>query len=149
MMMPQNMEKKPDLSEQELEEQTITETETALDVETMSDEHFAYDAALELLKLGHNPKQIAQKLAEKDIVQSRPEANRLALKVAKENPQEQQTNAYILFGVATLMGGIGAVFVGFRWLAGNFAPSAIYVLFIIAAWFAFQGYQAYTRNSKK
>ncbi|MEM9953043.1 MAG: hypothetical protein AAF846_15670 [Chloroflexota bacterium] len=154
--MPQNMQKKPKLAEQELiEAQTYAEaddnatTSATLDVEALASDSPVYAAALDLLKHGHQPKKIAQKLLEKGVVKTRPEANRLALKVAKENPQEQRTNAYILFGVAGVITAVGAGFVGLRWLDGNFALSSIYVLFFIAAWFAYKGYDNLKTDDKK
>lgn len=152
-MMPQDMQKNPQPDEQIVEENLYandTHTpDSVLDVESLSPDDPLYATALDLLKHGHTPKQIAQKLVDKGVIQARPKANRLALRVAKENPQEQRTNAYVLFAVAGIIGGVGAVFIGLRWLAGDFSLSSVYVSLLISAWFAYKGYESYSNTVKK
>ncbi|MGB7339846.1 MAG: hypothetical protein WBC91_13205 [Phototrophicaceae bacterium] len=157
--MPQNMQKKPKVAELELDHNLTLDDEVQLekkgdldiDVLTLADTDPRYLATLELLKNGNTPKKIAEKLVKKGVFQSRGVAMKLALRVMKENPQEQRTNGYIQLGVAAFFAVIGLILIVPSIITtGAITLSPSYLMFVISGWFVYKGYQTLTKlNAKK
>lgn len=150
--MPQNMQKKPKVATLDLEEQleandtsNTQNPDLKVDVLSLAEDDPRYLATLELLKNGNSPKKIAEKLVKKGVFQSRGVAMKLALRVMKENPQEQRTNGYIQVGVGGFFAVIALVLILPNLInTGNFVLSPAYMLFIVSGWFFYKGYQTLT-----
>lgn len=152
--MPQNMQKKPQVADLEVdEEQEQVETGFAeskvaeVEIDTMSEEHPRYLEALKHLQHGRSQKQIADRLVNSGM--TRLQAARLAKRVTQENPHEKRTNAMILLGAGGFFGVVGILLIAGR-LVGTgvlpiFAPA--YAFLLISAWFTYKGVQAW-RNVK-
>lgn len=144
--MPQNMQKKSKVASLDVEtDDDVIEAELMGDVNTMSEDDIRYRVALKHLQHGKDVKGITSQLVKDGM--TRTQAVRLAQRVYDENPQEQRTNAKILFGGAAFFAALGVIFIGFQlYNTGGlsiFAPS--YVFLLMAAWFAYKGYQEWRK----
>jgi hypothetical protein len=150
------MQKKAQVAKLDLDEALeVTASEekyerlTADDIATLPQEDPRYQSALKLLQHGATPKKIAAKLVKEGVLEYRNEALQLALRVSKENPQEQITNAYILFAAAAIFTLAALLFIVPNVVAigleGILQPSLL--LLIVAAWLGFKGYQTLQSTS--
>ena len=148
--MPQNMQKKPQVAELDLDEaieETIEEESrqklSDIEIAAMPVDDPRYQAALKLLQHARSPKQIASQLIKDGLMDYRGDANMLALRVQKENPQEQRTNANILFGASGVFAVIALIFIIPNVLQAGLAGVLSPALFLVAVagWFAYKGYE--------
>lgn len=104
-----------------------------------------YQTALKFFQHGNSPAKIADKLVKEGAFKQREDALLLAQRVSKENPQEQRTNAKILFGISAIFATIGLIFFAPDILKNGFPeflqPGAI--VFLLAGWFAYKGIQTW------
>lgn len=153
--MPSNMQKKAKVAalddeaiESRAEEEKLRPGQSN-EVSMVAEDDPRYQAALLLLQRGNPAEKIADKLMKEGAFASRPEALRLAKQVQKENPQEQRTNAKILFGAAIIFTLIGLIVIVPDVLkigvSGLLQPQV--VVFLVAGWFAYKGLQTWKSAS--
>jgi hypothetical protein len=99
--------------------------------------------ARKALQRGMNDKRIAEHLVKAGV--DRPEANRIARKIWKENTGTRRENAIILLGTATFFLSVFLIFQLLPVIRGEGwpEPSVIYILLVPAGWFFYKAFQAY------
>lgn len=117
------------------------------EVANLTEDDPRYQTALKFFQHGNSPAKIADKLVKDGAFKQREDALLLAQRVSKENPQEQRTNAKILFGISAIFATIGIIFFAPDILKNGVTeflqPGAI--VFLLAGWFAYKGIQTWQK----